>query len=79
MRVNIENVRKYKYLTMIQEVFPLESNSRWSFDREKGLTLNKATLNDSGSYTCVGEMNNKRYNQTFGVMIYGICKVLTMQ
>ena len=36
--------------------------------------LNKVTINDNGDYQCVGEMKDKKNNETYSVMVGGICK-----
>ena len=53
----------------------MKNNSRWSYDRGKGLSLKRVTFDDNGVYYCVGEMNNIRSKEKFTVIVYGSCKV----
>jgi hypothetical protein len=47
------------------------SNTKWEFDKEKGLTLNKATLNNYGQYECIGKKGNVTYSKLFSIVVEG--------
>jgi hypothetical protein len=45
-------------------------NTKWEFDKEKGLTLNKATLNNYGGYKCnVKKRNYTTKNNLFNIVV----------
>ncbi len=48
------------------------TNTKWEFDKEKGLTLNKATLNNYGGYECIGKKGNETSkNKLFNMVVEG--------
>ncbi|XP_045028121.1 vascular endothelial growth factor receptor 1 isoform X2 [Daphnia magna] len=47
-------------------------NSRWSFDPERGLTLNNSKLSDNGEYFCVASKGNVTRRKMFAINVMGI-------
>ncbi len=47
------------------------SNAKWEFDKQTGLTLNKASLSDYGSYECNGTLGKTTSKMLFNIVVKG--------
>ena len=47
-------------------------NPKWTFQTERGFSLNEAMINDTGSFLCIGTMNNISTVKNFTISVKGL-------